>query len=96
MRKESKEATIIEVVAKQGKETQLADLLSSAGTIVKDTEPQTLQWMGLSNEQKQDTFYVVDFFADENGRKAHFEEVAAALNQSSEELVKAVGKRCRL
>ena len=81
-------ATMIKVVAKPGKEEALAELLTGAGALVKETEPETLLWMGLRDENKPNTFYIVDFFAAQSGREAHFAgKVAAALKGVSEELV---------
>ena len=94
MKKESKEATFIKIAAKKGKREQLANLLSSAGTLVKSTEPETLEWMALSDDQSKDTFYIIDFFADENGRKKHFAgQVAAALKENSPELVEGAWEK---
>ncbi|MBX2862296.1 MAG: hypothetical protein KTR27_01970 [Leptolyngbyaceae cyanobacterium MAG.088] len=82
------EGTSIRIQATPGNEQALTDLLSSAAAIVHDTEPGTLQWV--AQRESFDTFRIVDFFADDSGRTAHFAgQVAAALHQQAPELVQS-------
>lgn len=82
------EAASIQINAKEGQENQLAEFLASGANLVADTEPQTLQW--IAQRESNGRFRIVDFFANEEGREAHFAgEVAAALKEQSENLVES-------
>jgi quinol monooxygenase YgiN len=79
----AEEGTFIPMQAAKGKETAVADLLSGAASIVRKTEPQTLQWFAL--RQGDGNFAIIDFFEDEKGREAHFAgQVAAALQDAAD------------
>jgi quinol monooxygenase YgiN len=72
------EATFIAIKARAGRGDMVASLLAGAAALVRKTEPQTLQWLGL--QEGASDFAIVDFFRDEAGRAAHFGgQVAAAL-----------------
>ncbi|MEM6986401.1 MAG: hypothetical protein AAF499_07655 [Pseudomonadota bacterium] len=79
-------ATYIAITAAVGREDALADLLTAAGDIVSETEPQTLYWAGLRINERE--FAIFDIFADEAGRQAHFAgKVAGILKDQADELV---------
>jgi quinol monooxygenase YgiN len=80
-----KEASYIKLVAKAGKQKELADFLIVGANLVKETEPKTLLWAALKNDNEMVIF---DAFADTSSRDAHFAgKVAAALNANAENLV---------
>lgn len=80
------EGTSIRIHAKPGQADALSGFLAGGATAVRDTEPQTLQW--IAQREGQNTFRIIDFFANDDGRAAHFEgQVAAALQEKSIELV---------
>lgn len=82
------EGTSILIKASPTKEQALANFLSSGAALVRETEPGTLQWV--AQRESVDTFRIIDFFADGNGRTAHFAgQVAAALSQQAAELVQS-------
>jgi quinol monooxygenase YgiN len=82
----SREATFIPFTAVQGKESDVARLLTGAASLVHKTEPLTLQWLALRDSDNR--FTIADFFPDQEGRNAHFAgQVAAALKQASSEAV---------
>ena len=79
-------ATYIALEAAPGQAEQLAELLSAAGPIVAETEPQTLFWVALRIDET--TFAIFDAFADNSGREAHFAgQVAGLLNERAADLV---------
>ena len=79
-------ATYIALTAAPGQEEALAELLSAAGDIVTETEPQTLYWSGLRISERE--FAIFDIFADEAGRAAHFGgTVAGILKEKASTLV---------
>ena len=79
-------ATYIGLQAAPGEGDALADLLTSGGAIVEETEPGTLFWVALRFDDAR--FAIFDAFADEAGREAHFAgQVAALLNERSAEIV---------
>lgn len=83
--KDMQEATIIMLNAKSGKELGLSTFLTAGADLVAQTEPQTLLWAALKNDNGMVIF---DAFKDIAGRDAHFSgQVAAALKESSEDLV---------
>ena len=80
------EATTIPFRAVAGTEAAMAALLKGAAVLVRDTEPGTLQWLALRGGPRD--FAIVDFFADEAGRAAHFGgRVAAALKAAAPDSV---------
>lgn len=82
------EGTSILIKASPTKEQALANFLSSGAALVRETEPGTLQWV--AQRESADTFRIVDFFVDANGRTAHFAgQVAAALKQQASDLVQS-------
>ncbi|MFG5379846.1 putative quinol monooxygenase [Yoonia sp. R2-816] len=79
-------ATYINLEAAPGKGPELAALLTAAGPIVADTEPETLFWAALQIDEN--SFAIFDIFANNAGRKAHFAgQVAGLLNKKASELV---------
>lgn len=79
-------ATYIKLEAVPGKGPELAALLTAAGPIVADTEPETLLWAALQIDENN--FAIFDIFADNAGRDAHFAgQVAGLLNEKASELV---------
>lgn len=81
-----KEATSIHFQAQPGKAQALADFLAEGAALVQSTEPETLQWV--AQREGENDFRIVDFFANEAGRAAHFAgQVAAALQSQAGELV---------
>jgi len=80
-----KVASYITLKAKPGKRNDLAEFLTKGARLVAQTEPQTLLWAALKND---DEFVVFDTFADDPGKDAHFAgKVAAAINENAEKLV---------
>lgn len=74
--------------AAQGQADAVAKLLTGAATTVEQTEPGTLRWLALRDEGQPDRFAIVDWFADEEGRAAHFGGlVAGALKDAATEAV---------
>jgi len=81
-----RETTFIPVKAVPGKETELEAFLKGGAPLVEATEPMTLQWLAL--KQENGAMAIIDFFASDTGRKAHFAgKVAEALNQNAPGLV---------
>lgn len=79
-------ATYIALEAAPGQGERLAELLSAAGPIVAETEPQTLFWVALRIDDT--SFAIFDAFADSSGREAHFAgQVAGLLNERAADLV---------
>lgn len=79
-------ATYIALEAAPGQAEQLAELLSAAGPLVAETEPQTLFWVALRLDETN--FAIFDAFADNSGREAHFAgQVAGLLNERAADLV---------
>lgn len=79
-------ATYITLKAVPGQGDALAQLLTAAGPIVSDTEPQTLYWVALRLDANN--FAIFDIFADDSGREAHFAaQVANLLKDKSSVLV---------
>lgn len=82
------EGTSIRIKASPTNEQALADFLSSGAALVRQTEPDTLQWV--AQRESADTFRIIDFFADAHGRAAHFAgQVAAALKDQATDLVQS-------
>jgi quinol monooxygenase YgiN len=81
-------ANVIPLKAAPGKAEELAAFLKVGGDLVNQTEPNTMQWYALQSETDPNSFAIVDMFANEQGRAAHFAgNVAAALQEKSAELV---------
>ena len=79
-------ASYIKLTAAPGQSEALAQLLTAAGPIVAETEPQTLYWVALQIDENN--FAIFDIFANNSGREAHFAgKVANLLKQKSAELV---------
>jgi quinol monooxygenase YgiN len=79
-------ATYIKLEAAPGQSEQLAALLTAAGPIVAETEPETLFWTALQIDENN--FAIFDIFADNSSREAHFTgQVAGLLNAQSSVLV---------
>jgi len=79
-------ATGIQLRAIDGKADALAELLTGAGALVKNTEPGTARWYALRLNEHD--FMIFDTFSTESGRAAHFEGcVAATLKAKAETLV---------
>ena len=71
--------------AKQGKESEVAQLLTSALTLA-NAETATIVWFAL--KLGPSTFGIFDAFADEAGRQAHLSgQIAAALMAKAPELL---------
>lgn len=82
-------ATYIKIEAAPGQGDQLAALLSAAGPIVAETEPETLFWVALRIDGTN--FAIFDVFADEAGREAHFAGPVAGLLKEKAPLLVAGG-----
>ncbi|UUX51593.1 hypothetical protein NUH88_07810 [Nisaea acidiphila] len=79
-------ATYIRLEAASGRSDELAALLSAAGPVVAETEPETLFWTALRIDGTH--FAIFDVFAGEAGRDAHFAgKVAGLLKEKAPELV---------
>lgn len=79
-------ATYIKLEAATGKGEALAELLTAAGRIVAETEPETLFWVALQLDGNK--FAIFDVFANEAGRTAHFGgKVAGLLKERSSVLI---------
>ncbi len=73
----TKFALYVPLVAKPGKEKDVADFLRSAVPLV-DAEPGTISWYAI--QEGPSSFAIFDTFDDETGRDAHLNgKVAAAL-----------------
>ncbi len=78
----AKFALYVPLVAKPGKESEVAAFLKSALPLV-EAEPGTLTWYAI--EEGPGRFAIFDTFDDEAGRDAHLAgKVAAALMQKAE------------
>jgi quinol monooxygenase YgiN len=78
-------ALSVRLVAKPGKEEEVAAFLASALPLAQ-AERGTLVWFALRISHNE--FGVFDAFADENGRKAHLDgRIAAALMAKAGELL---------
>jgi quinol monooxygenase YgiN len=81
----AKVALLARIVAKPGKEEEVAKFLSSALPLAEQ-ESQTLVWFALRLGKQE--FGIFDAFADESGRKAHLNgAIAAALMAKASELL---------
>ena len=83
---ELQKAMFIRLTAAPGKETELANFLTSGVAMIEANEPETLYWYALQIDEN--TFGIFDFFAGQSGIDAHFGgKVAAALNEKAPELI---------
>ena len=79
------EATVINLLATEGQEDKLANFLTAGADLVARTEPLTLLWAALKNNEEM---LIFDTFKDNSGREAHFAgQVAAALKENAESLL---------
>lgn len=79
-------ATLITFKAIPGQERALADLLTSAASIVQETEPHTIFWIALKFDDE--TYGIFDLFEDESARAEHFSgQVATILKKRAKDLV---------
>lgn len=79
-----KVALLLRLEARPGKEAEVAELLSSGLSLVRQ-EPGTIAWFGLRIGPS--TFGIFDAFPDEAGREAHLAgKVAAALQEHGDDL----------
>ena len=80
----SKYALYVPLVAKPGKEKEVADFLRSAVPVV-NAEPGTISWFAI--QENSSVFGIFDTFDDEAGRDAHLNgKVAAALKEKAADL----------
>jgi quinol monooxygenase YgiN len=80
-----KVALVARIVAKPGKEEEVASLLTNALPLA-EAEPSTVTWFAF--RQSKSEFGVFDAFADDAGRKAHLNgAIAAALMGKAGELL---------
>jgi quinol monooxygenase YgiN len=80
-----KVAFVARLVAKPGKEEEVAALLSGALPLAQ-AEPKTIAWFAFRVSKTE--FGIFDAFPDEAGRKAHIEgRIAAALMAKADELL---------
>lgn len=71
--------------AKPGKESALADFLTSALPLAED-EPDTTAWFAIRIDES--TYGIVDFFPADDGRQAHLDgPIAAALMDEADNLL---------
>ncbi|HEY4324295.1 MAG TPA: antibiotic biosynthesis monooxygenase [Mucilaginibacter sp.] len=76
---------LVKIVAKPGKEQQVADFLKSATPLVEQ-EPETIDWFAF--QISENTFGIFDTFPTEDGRKAHLAgKVAEALMKNAPDLL---------
>jgi quinol monooxygenase YgiN len=85
MKNEVKVSLLAKIVAKPGKEEEVAALLSSAQALAHD-EPGTVTWFAFRLGKSE--FGIFDAFADDAGRQAHLNgKIAAALMAKAPELL---------
>jgi quinol monooxygenase YgiN len=78
-------ALLARLVAKPGKEQEVADFIKSALPLAQQ-ETETVSWYALQIDQS--TFGIFDTFETEEGRKAHLGgQIAAALMAKAPELL---------
>jgi quinol monooxygenase YgiN len=76
---------LVTMQAKPGKESALADFLTSALPLAQD-EPDTLAWFAVKIDDS--TYGIVDFFATDDGRQTHLNgPIAAALMSKADDLL---------
>ncbi len=82
---DNRTASYIAMSAASGQTRALAEFLTAAAPLVKETEPGTELWFAL---QDGDALAIFDIFVDEEARDTHFSGVvAAALRQNADLLV---------
>jgi len=82
---EQKTGLYVQLVAKDGKEQEVADFLTGALPLAQQ-ETGTIAWYAIRIDQK--TFAIFDTFAGEDGRQSHLEgPIAAALMSKADELL---------
>ena len=80
-----KVALLVRLIAKPGKEEEVAGFLSSALPLAQ-AEPATVAWFALRISKSE--FGIFDAFEDDAGRKAHLNgPIAAALMSKAAELL---------
>lgn len=80
-----KAGLLVKLIAKPGKEQDLADFLASATPLVND-EPLTVNWYAYRISES--TFGIFDTFAGDEGRRAHLAgKVAEALMANAPHLL---------
>lgn len=73
--------------AKPGKESAVAEFLAGALPLAQQ-EDKTITWYAIKLDEQ--TYGIVDFFADDNGRQAHLNgPIAATLMANADELLSA-------
>lgn len=73
------------LVAKAGKEEELASFLAGALPLAED-EPATTAWFAIKLDDS--TYGIFDVFPDDEGRRAHLDgPIAAALMEKADELL---------
>ena len=78
---------LVTLQAKPGKESELAEFLTSALPLVQD-EPDTVAWFAIRVDDA--TYGIVDFFPTDAGRQAHLNgPIAAALMDRADDLLAA-------
>jgi quinol monooxygenase YgiN len=76
---------LVQLEAKPGRETALADFLAGALPLAEQ-ESATTSWFAI--RMGPSTFGIFDVFPDESGRDAHLQgQIAAALNAKAPELL---------
>ncbi len=76
---------LVTLQAKPGKESELAEFLTSALPLAQD-EPDTAAWFAIKIDDS--TYGVVDFFPNDGGRQAHLDgPIAAALMDKADDLL---------
>ncbi|MCF6766461.1 hypothetical protein L3V82_11815 [Thiotrichales bacterium 19S3-7] len=80
------EATCIILVANDGCEDELADLLTNAAELIDQNEPNTLFWSALKLNKQ--IYAIYDIFKDDAAREEHFNAQAAqALKEKADDLI---------
>ena len=81
-------AAYIELQAAPGQAAALEQFLIGGAELVAATEPATVYWYALRDEDRPDRYAIFDLFPDGAGRAAHFAgQVAAALEANAAKLV---------
>jgi len=76
---------LVTLQAKPGKESELAEFLTSALPLVQD-EPDTVAWFAIRVDDA--TYGIVDFFPTDAGRQAHLNgQIPAALGHVGPDLL---------
>jgi quinol monooxygenase YgiN len=76
---------VVRIVAKPGKEEEVASFLAGALPLAQ-AEASTVSWFAVRVDRA--TFYIVDHFADDAGRTKHLQgPIAAALMENAPKLL---------